>query len=134
MRSLPAFLILISFATMSIFSVAFMGAPEHHTNGFSACVGSLTQGVACPENNPLETIGFHLGAFKFFSSSLINSAAVMYLAALLLAGFFVSALAAPKPNFALVSLFRIFETSFWPNQKEFYSWRSLHEHSPSNSS
>ncbi|MBI2454456.1 MAG: hypothetical protein HYV54_02720 [Parcubacteria group bacterium] len=132
MRFAATILVLISFVGLAVFGMAFMVAPEHHSSGFNACIGSLTQGSACPENNPIETMGFHLEAFKFFSNSTLTAMVAAYLVFLLIVGLSILAAAPLKlANPALTSLARIFEVSYQPFKKERHAWYSLHENSPS---
>lgn len=136
MRFAATSLVLVSFIGLAVFSVAFMGATEHHANNFSACVGSLTQGTVCPQNNPWEAAIFHLGAFKFFSNSTLSSNSltltIYFLAALVLILTFLSVHPfLPSPASAsLVSFRKSFETSFQPFKKKLNLWHSLHENSP----
>lgn len=137
MKLAATLLVLISFIGLAVFSVAFMGAAQHHNSGFSACVGSLTQGVVCPPDNSIETASFHLGAFKFFSNSTVSSSsltAAIYLSlafVLILAFASIYLFSLAPAIVSLVSFGKSFKTSFQPFKKKLNSWRSLHENSPS---
>lgn len=134
MRSILTFLILVSFAGMSVLSIVGMN-PGHHSNGYTACVGSLTQGKDCPMNSPVDSVTFHLNSFKVFSTSLVsqsNTGVVLaWLVSILLAIFMF--IFAPQYSRA-VSFARVqhsFETSFQPFKQKRINWFSLHENSPS---
>lgn len=128
-------LILTSFIALAVFGVFGMTSEEHHTTGFNACVGSLTQGVTCPSNDPIASSIFHLNSFRAFSNSPLASSAVL-LAVIAGLMFAAAALGFAPPNFALpfnaktLALNEIFETSYQPFKKERIFWNSLHENSP----
>lgn len=137
MRSTATMLVLTSFIALAVFGVFGMASEKHHTTGFNACVGSLTQGVTCPSNNPIASSIFHLNSFRAFLNSPLASSAVL-LAVIAGLMFAAASFSFAPPNFTLpfnaktIVLNKIFETSCQPFKKERISWNSLHENSPSN--
>ena len=140
MRWAFSFLLTISFISVAVFGLFGMAAPEHHNSNFNACVGSLTQGVNCPDNDSLASSIFHLTSFKFFSNSPL-AASTLWLSALtllLLVALMAKAVKPVLPRLIFLSADisasqKIFETSLQPFKLEKIFWNSLHENSPSNS-
>ncbi len=129
-----AVITLVSFTGIAVFGLWGMGG---HMNGFSSCIGSLSQGASCPVN-PTASVNFHLNSFKSFSNSPVpQSAESMIIISLTLTLIFAYILIIERFKFpsAIFSLNRenlvkIFETSFQPFKKERISWNTLHENSP----
>jgi hypothetical protein len=134
MKGILSAITLVSFAGIAVFGLWGMGG---HMNGFSACLGSLSQGTSCPIN-PTESVNFHLNSFKTFSNSPVpQSAESMIIVSLALSLIFAYILIIEKFQFpsAVLSqnrenLLRTFEESFHPFKKERISWNTLHENSP----
>lgn len=129
---------LISFAGIAIFGIFAMAASGHHSS-FNTCLGSLTQGVSCPNNNPTDSVAFHLNSFKFFSSSPLvqNTALLLYTALVFILAAWVYKKI--KPDFSSQTLVaardlifeKIFQSAYPPFKQERIFWNSLHENSPS---
>ncbi len=134
MKGVFSAITLISFVGIAVFGLWGMAG---NMNGFSACLGSLSQGASCPIN-PTESVNFHLNSFKTFSNSPVpQSADSVIIFSLTLSLIFAYILIIEKFQFpsAVLSqnhenLLRIFESSFMPFKKGRISWNTLHENSP----
>lgn len=139
MRLFVAIMLIISFGGLTVFGLWGMGNHNsQHANFYNSCLGSVSQGTSCPQdNNPVRSLDFHLNSFKVFSTTLLSplltsfNLTAMFLIAML--AFFLIAPAKP----ILISIAsgsqnahqRLFETS-QPNFRKLTYWFSLHENSP----
>lgn len=133
MKSLLAFILLLSFVATAVFGVFGMHAfMQNHEGG---CVAAATQAADCPrENNSLGYLAFHLNAYKRFSLATPgeNAAAALLSAFVMLlliglAFFSLWLFGSPRPAFCK----HRFKDSFSHSQKQALArWLAFHENSP----
>lgn len=136
-----ALIIFLTFSLVGIAVFGFLGMShsggENHQNG---CIAAISDGIDCPQTaGVLNTVDFHVGAFKNFSNAVFGESFLITL--LLLALFlFVIELGSLFGNFLVFpELNRILQRShlyksFSPPFKiQFTHWLALHENSPATS-
>ncbi|MDO8600987.1 MAG: hypothetical protein Q7R73_05310 [bacterium] len=133
MKSFVAIAILFVFSGMAL--LGFLGVICDGKTG-SCCISELARGMACPHEDPIASLNFHVGALKNFSNATAGASSFA-LAALLLSTFFAWFFLSTRTE--LLSLLVLspirgassFDLLSLPSERKLTKWFSLHEHSPS---
>jgi len=127
--------LLASFIGIAVFGAFGMNhaSAQGHDGG---CIAATAKGINCPEEaNPIDSVAFHLDAYRGFSlatfgESAMSALLIAFASLLFIGGAFFSRHLFKLPQLAL-SRDR-FSNSFPPPQKtELTRWLALHENSPS---
>ena len=121
-------LLAISFIAIAVFGVFLMC--DH-----ARCLGSFSEGIPFPSENPLAFIAFHLSAFRGFSTAVFQSSLSLAAVALFLAAFLLflvqSLFFAVRPfSFLFRGLRGIFLGARFSARRKNIRWTALHELSP----
>ena len=121
-------LLVISFTAVAVFGVFLMS--DH-----ARCLGSFSEGIPCPSENPLAFIAFPLSAFRGFSTAVFQSSLSLAAVALFLAAFLLflvqSLFFAVRPfSFLFRGLRGIFLGARFSARRKNIRWTALHELSP----
>ncbi|QQG42294.1 MAG: hypothetical protein HYW15_02130 [Candidatus Giovannonibacteria bacterium] len=120
MKSIGAIWLILSFTALAAFGFLAMDENMAHR----ICLASTLAGSICPENNAFAVAFFHTTAFKSFSLALIFT--------LLLAGYAIFSIPAPKifsPETKSSFVFNSAEIKLSPLAKSLREWLALRENS-----
>lgn len=130
----PAFATFLvgAFIAVAVFGVFAMNLEAKA--GHVSCIAQTVQGAVCPESNgPLAFIGFHLSAFKSFSTAVFGLSSLvtilLTLVLLTISGFICRDIFSPK-NFSFTARSRESSEPIL-SKRQFIHWLALHENSPS---
>jgi len=122
--------LILGVAAVSLLGFLFM-APR---NGHANCIAVTLNGAACPEQDNLGFINFHLNAFKKISLAVLGATALAALLAFSLAILAVSLLNAPSASrrfaFSAKRFARLSELAGYNRRSQTAGWLALHENSP----
>jgi hypothetical protein len=134
MRSTLTILLLASFVVIAVFGIFGMHlGVQNHDDG---CIAAVAQGTDCPkQSDPVDYFGFHLDAFKGFSTATFgeNLLASLFAFVFFAAGMWLRMLFGHVPLVQCGpghSRYRRFEFFDSPLKRDLVGWLALHENSP----
>ena len=135
MRFILTTLLILSFSGIAVFGIFAMGHEDGNSHG--GCLATRARGMTCPnENDPLSFLTFHLGTFKSFSLTTLNSVLLVniFFSSLIFLSFISSVFfsISLQPTFSTFSnQWKQFQESrSFFNRIQFHYWLALHENSP----